>query len=191
MNKITQKGFTLLEVIIATGILVMLLTLIAGILSRHFVAQRIQIAQADMQEDVRFALELMTREIRTGYGSTFVLPDSTGSALTLRNQNGVCVEYRLNAAAGQIERSEKTNPGDTCDASLFDDSSFVPLTSHSTFIQFLRFDPIRTTATSEGLPDRQGFVSISLKAAPRQNSKLTMQLQTTATSRQIILYTPQ
>src|SRR5436190_24402116 len=121
-----QSGFTLIELIVSVGIFAMLLIVITGIVARYFAAERIAIAQQNLQEDVRFAVEMMAREIRTSYGDTFILPDGTGQALTLVNQNGVCVEYRLNTDTKQIERSEGGNAlSEACPANSFTNASFV------------------------------------------------------------------
>lgn len=188
-HKKNNVGYTLIELILAVGILVMIMTLVAGIMAHYFTAQRIQIAQAGLQEDVRFALELMTREIRTGYGSTFILPDGTGQALTLRNQKGDCVEYRLNTNTRQIERAEASvSSGDACDLT---NASFAAITSHNTSVDILKFDPTKSEATADGFPANQGFVVITIEASARTGSKLGIALQTTATSRQVILFPTQ
>ncbi len=193
MNTAPKKiqGFTLIEVIVSVGILALLLIVISGIVARYFAAQRISIAQQNLQEDTRFAVEMMAREIRTAYGDSFVLPDSSGQAITMVNQNGVCVEYRLNADTHQIERAESGQAtSDICAPGDFTSTSFIAITSPQTVVQALQFNPTRSNPTSQGYPDKQGFVVINITAAPLTASQLAIQLETVAASRQVILFTP-
>jgi prepilin-type N-terminal cleavage/methylation domain-containing protein len=192
MTTLKQKqGFTLIEVIVAVGILAMLLVVISGIIARYFAAERISIAQQNLQEDTRFAVESMAREIRTAYGDSFVLPDSTGQALTMVNQNGTCVEYHLNTDTKQIERAEGgAATSDICSPDNFASQSFVAITSPQTIVQELTFTPTRSNPSPQGYPDKQGFVVINITAAPKTDSQLAIQLETVAASRQVILFTP-
>lgn len=188
---VNQRGFSLVEIVVATGIVGMIAIIATGIFTRFIVIQRYNIAQQAVQEDVRFALELMSREVRTGYGSTLALTNGEGQGVSLRNQNGLCVQYRLNQDTSQIERTEASLPGTDCAAGDFAPSSLAPITSTSTIFRTVRFDIVRTEEDADGLPDKQGMVTVIIDAASRRVPDITLSLQSTVTSRQVRIFKPQ
>lgn len=187
----SQSGFSLIEIVITTGMIGILSVLAAGIFSRFLIIQRHDVAQQAVQEDVRFALELINREIRTGYGSTFALADSEGKGVTFRNQNGACIYYRLNVDSERLERAEASVPGEECEGAHFSNAAFAPITSSDTQFHLFRFDAMRSGETSEGLPDRQGFITVMMEATARRQHEVAIALQSTVTSRQVSIFEPQ
>lgn len=184
-------GFSLVEIVVATGIVGMIAIIATGIFTRFIVIQRYNIAQQAVQEDVRFALELISREVRTGYGSTVTVTDGEGEGISLRNQNGLCVHYRLRQETRQIERAEASLPGTDCPTDDFAPASFAAITSSDTQFRTLRFDVVRTAGNADGLPDKQGMATVIIDAASRRVPDITLSLQSTVTSRQVRIFKPQ
>lgn len=65
-SKETNSGFTLMELVISIGIFAVVVMAAAGIMISVFAAQAKAVAVKDVLDNARFALELITREIRTG-----------------------------------------------------------------------------------------------------------------------------
>lgn len=111
------SGFTLLEMIVATGIFGVIGILAAGSLLSLADAQRKALALQTAQDNLRFALDVMAKNIRTGKSfncNSFDPPDfsltpanclspSGGNNLSF-NSGGKTITYGFNAAEGTIER---------------------------------------------------------------------------------------
>lgn len=176
-----RRGFTLLELLVAAGIF-SLVVLIMSTVYTHFVGnQRRQINEQAVRQDLRFALELLQREARTGYASTYGLTDGTGQRIAWRNQNGRCVNYWLEG--GRLMRSQSAAAG----ACGVVSTGAASLTTARTMINYLRFDPV-TAPTEDGLLAGQGFITIIIQASSRQQPTSPIHLQTTVTSRQLQPY---
>ncbi len=175
-----NKGFTLIELMIAVGILVILLVLSVTVFGRFVMNERREIAERSLQEDIRFALELFMREARTGYASTYV--NSNDGGIVFRNQNTSCVKYRR-STQNSWERSDTTTGG-ICDSStLF--TKFDSLTSNTTKITRLDFQ-MPAGVSDPGVMKRQGFVTVVIEAGSTTTSQLPpLELETTITSRQV------
>ncbi len=191
MNTPRSSGFTLIELVVATGLLALIMLMATGIFSRNITVQRRDIAQMALQEDVRFALELFSREARTAYGSTYALPDGSGSAIIFRNQATDCVMYRLNRETKQLERAETGDNGKDCRESDFTGKPFASIHSPDTMFETVKFQYIPTEVKDEeGLPDKQGFITVLVKAKNRTQADVNIELQTSVTSRQTSIYKP-
>ncbi|MBI3256041.1 MAG: type II secretion system protein [Candidatus Andersenbacteria bacterium] len=177
-------GFTLIELVVSIGILALIMLLASAIFSRNLEVQRRDIAQQELQEDVRFALELFSREARTSYGSTYALVDGSGSGIIMRNQAHRCVMYRVNKGTKQLERSEIENIGRQCHESDFSGKSFAGIHSPNTVFETLKFIATRTESNPEGLPKNQGLITIIAVAASAKQPDVNIGLQTSVTSRQ-------
>jgi prepilin-type N-terminal cleavage/methylation domain-containing protein len=178
----SQRGFTLVEIVLATGIFVVLIAVMIGIFSQFTSTQRRDIAEQKLLEEIRHALELFNREARTGYGSTYALTDGSGQSVAFRNQNGLCVNYRLEGA--QLMRAEREVSGQACDADDFAGVTYTPLTSADISIDQLRFDVTASTSEAEQL-DRQGFITLILRISSDNESVPATPVQSTVTSRQV------
>lgn len=187
-------GFTLLELVISIGIFTLILLIIVGLYTRFMFTQRRDIGEQTIQEEFRFALELFNREARTAFASTFALPNGTeqssvGESIVFRNQNGICVQYRLNHEAGRFERAENTSEADDCFGAGYPDSAFVSLTGAEIVIDRLRFD-IPPGIYEEGQDNlrRQGYITLMIEARARSKATPPFRFQSTVTSRQVVPY---
>lgn len=185
-----SKGYTLVELLVAMGVFSLVVVMMAGLVSRLVFIERRSIAEQALEEDVRFALEIFSREARLAFSSTFALADGTGASLLMRNQNGVCVNYRVNDL-GVFERAEAEAQGTDCRGADFD-SRYTPLTSRRVRVENLRFDlPENIYNQNDNRLDRQGFITLMLRARGATAPTPPLELQTTITSRQIKVYEPQ
>ena len=178
------RGFTLIELVVAIGIFTTAVTLASGVFGHFVGTQRRDIAEQKLLEDVRFAMEIMERELRTGYGDTYAI-NASGSSLEFRNQERDCVRFELDD--GAITRAQGS--GGACN---FTASSGERITSKDVVIDDLRFDPIGSgVVVEDDKLIRQGFVTIILNAKSSKNNSLpSFPIQSTVASKQQLLFEP-
>ncbi len=78
-----ERGFSLVEIIVSLGILAIVILINLGVVFSVSSAQKKAIALQNAQDNIRYAFEAMTKEIRTGYnfsvsadGKTFTFTNS-------------------------------------------------------------------------------------------------------------------
>jgi type II secretory pathway pseudopilin PulG len=111
-NLKNQEGYTLFELISAVGIFIMILLMVSGISQSVINGQKAAIASQNTQDNMRFAFEMMSKELRSARGSdTACLGGSpnrifnmSGNDLYFRNKDGECVYYFLQNDALWIDR---------------------------------------------------------------------------------------
>ena len=93
-----ESGLTLIELIVALGIFGLVVTMAVSIFVVALISQRRIISLRNIEDNARFALESMAREIRTGknFGGSI-------NSLSFTNAKSESVIYRLNNKA--IEKS--------------------------------------------------------------------------------------
>lgn len=182
-----QAGFTLLELVVAIGIFTLLLLIIAGLLSRFVFTQRRDAGEQFVEEDLRFAMEAFNREARLAFGSTYSLTDGIGQSIVMRNQNNLCVNYRLNTETSVWERAEASTGGLDCLGANF--IAYAPLTGHRVIVESLRFDiPDSIYNVADQKLDRQGFITVIVTARAVSEATPPLSLQSSVASRQIKPY---
>lgn len=92
-----KKGFTVVELIVAMGVFVVIVTIAVGVFVGSVRNQRLLTELMAVNNNAGGVLEQMAREIRTGYRF-----DATADALTFTNYKGETVTSTL--AAGKITR---------------------------------------------------------------------------------------
>lgn len=183
----SSPGFTLIEVVVAIGIFSLIFAVFIGIFSNFIFNQRRDIAEQNVMEEIRFILELFDREARTAYGSTYTLTDATGSSVMFRNQNGLCVTYRLNTGTKRLERAEQDISPSECALEDFTPAMYLPVTGQRMAITALRFD-VRSSAQSDGQLTNQGFITVMMEAQTSNQTVAPVKIQSTVASRQVIPY---
>ncbi len=183
--KKSQKGFTLIELVVAAGVFSIVIIIILGIFGTFVRKQRHDIAEQQLLENMRFALEFFNREARTGYGDTYKLTASTGSSLIFRNQNSACVHYRLQE--GRLERAEVPTSSSICQENDFRTAKYAGVTDSSVRITSLRFDVFPSQVSANRLRN-QGFITTIVEATPKEKGIEPVRVQSTITSRQISPY---
>ncbi|MDA1334885.1 MAG: hypothetical protein O2794_02615 [bacterium] len=136
------RGFTLLELIVAVGVYTMVATLAVGSLLILTDAERKAFNLQTNQDNARFAIESMVREIRTGI--KYSLTDSEcatlplGTCFTFTNSQPHTIAYRLNPDPN-ISTIEKWVDLDDNGAVTPGIDDFLPLTGSEVSVSDLEF----------------------------------------------------
>lgn len=126
----SQKGFTLVEMIVAVFIFTIVMLVATGALISIVEANRKAQSVKSVMNNLNFSLDSMTRAIRVGntYDCGIATCASDGSdAFTFISTDGEEIEYRYNETDQSIERS--------IDGGL----SYQTLTAPEVDVEFLRF----------------------------------------------------
>lgn len=198
-----SKGFSLIEVVVASGILLIVLQLVVGAYARFVHVERAGINEQEMQEDIRLVLQLFNREARTAYGTTYqaiVSPVThQPNGIVFRNQEGICVKYEhLAAPSFSLQRSDSAglsdlfvNRGHNCADPVIYNGPQRLTDDTATEIVSLQFDA--RAAIAQAPPSfflaGQGFVTVRLQVRSSAINNPVL-LQSTVTSRQFISYPP-
>lgn len=163
-----NKGFTLIEMIVAIGLfsVVMMLSM-AGFLNISDLQKKSSAIRVS-NDNMNFAMETMSREIRTGSSYS----EGADNSLHFTSISSNNMVYSLNNITHQIEISKDGG------------ASFSPLTSSELEISKLKF-----VIKGEGSGDGQPNVTIIMEGSSgvSEKTKSYLNLQTTVTQRKIDL----
>lgn len=179
-----QRAFTLMEVLISVTLFAVIVLSVTGLFKLSIDAQRTAIATQNVQESIKYFLEVVSKEIRMAQKSKGECPnindgkiyylDQLGGVLYFTNYYGECVSYyKINDENGRSRFviSRRSSSGVTA-------SGYVSPAKID--ISALRF--VITNGDSE---EAQPMVTINLKAKALDDNSLEseMTLQTSITSR--------
>ena len=178
---IFQQGFTLLEMIISIGIfsvvVVAAIGITIGVSNAHLKAANTQATQ----DNIRFSVELITKEMRTGsaYDALGICGAKAGEAIRFLATSGGRAYYLDGTTVRRIALDLGTNrlpePGDCRNAKL--------LFADEVAVEHLRFT---VGGQASGPADGQPWVMISLSVRSRNEKRALesrMDLQTTVVQR--------
>jgi prepilin-type N-terminal cleavage/methylation domain-containing protein len=188
-----KRGVTLMELLVVMGVFSLTVTITSAVFLQSNAAQRRVLALTAAQADIRFALEAMVREVRSGridyetYAASGGVPVPAGT-LILRGASGSKLEFLS-------ETSPTVCPVGTsrCLAVRIDDGAAQSLTSAGVNLEKLTFfitpqaDPFAYEESS-GLyyADSQPTVTVALKAktiSAKPEDIVTLTAQTTVAAR--------
>lgn len=161
MNK---KGFTIIELMVATSLFLVLVAVATGTFIQTLKTQRTITELAAANDNATQAVEQMSREIRTGFN--FV--ESTNTILKFTNYRSEQVSYKL--VGNSISR---------CVGGCQADTDFLPITAPEVKVERLNFTTSGINLT-DNFPPR---ITITLSIMGPKNIKVN--LQTTVSSRVI------
>src|SRR3989339_1212243 len=108
MKKKNSKigGFTLIELIVALGVFMVVMTITLSAFLNIMDIQKKTEAFRKVNDNLNFAMEAMMREIREGKG--YSAADCSGADFCFTGKDGKAVKYQLNGG-GYIERKEEAD----------------------------------------------------------------------------------
>lgn len=178
--KISRKlarGFSLLEMIVSLGVFSTAILIILGSILSISDAQKKTISLQAVEDNLRFAADMMSREIRTGSvynceGGDFVSDCPSGSPIfAFDSIGGARIIYRWNGVNKSIEESEDNG------------STFYPITGSDLKIEELTF----YVFGSENLDSKHPRVMMAMKAVAGEEKAKTrseFNIQTTVAQRE-------
>lgn len=177
----TQRGYTLLELIVSLGIFSMVMLVVTGAYLTLISLDRQARANNQLAASLSFAVESMARSMRTGTGyacnANGSAPNcaSGGSSISFKDSQNQTVTYRLKSD-GSIGQ---------CTGGLCTDATAVALTDPHIDIESLRFY-VRGVGTGDNTQPNVTFV-ISGTMTTSEGETSSFSLQTGATQRLIEL----
>lgn len=150
-------GFTLIELITAIGIFSVVIIIVGGIFMAVFFGNRRILALQNLQDNVRFTVESISREIRVGKN----FDNSVANQLSFTNSTGQLVVYRLNNNA--LERSENGVGG-----------TFFPMTDSSIIVSSLNFY-LQGSGAGDGFQPRVTFTIRAQAQVGTQSAAIDVQ----------------
>lgn len=158
-----SKGFTLLEMIIAVGIFTIVVTIaMSGLLNLSDV-NKDSINFSNLSDNIRFTLEMMAKEIRTGTDYSL-----SGNVLTFKNAFGNTIVYK-----SENSRIKRSSDGGV---------NFLAMTASGIKIEELKF-VVSGALSGDRL---QPKILIRIKASVLfKNKKTEINLQTLVSSRNL------
>lgn len=173
-----QKGFTLLEMIISIGLFSVIVTTAISIMLQ---VSNAQIKASNLQtilDNIRFSLELITKEMRTG--NSYAVNNTCGTGIKFKTSLNEDRAYYLDIPTKTVMRATAAITGADCDGV----SDVVqPFTSEDVEIDRLDF---QIRGQNLGPDDGQPWIVVNL-AGKSKNAKYlldsSVNLQTTITQR--------
>lgn len=176
-----ERGFTLIEMVVAIGIFsVIVISAIGielGVANAQLKANGIQ----SILDNIRFSLELITKEMRTGtsysitQNCTTRLSANSGPEITFTTSTGQTRVYFLDAATGLVMRATTAIGPADCDGLT---KKVQPFTADDVAIQSLNF---QTFGNTFGPNDGQPWILVTLSVSskePKYQFDSSMNLQT-------------
>ncbi|MFH1233129.1 MAG: DUF4367 domain-containing protein [Patescibacteria group bacterium] len=178
-----QKGTTLLEIIVAIGIFSMIILSATGIFQLVVEGQRNAIAAQNIQENIRYAMETISREIRMAQASSdnacqtafgfsgnnkIYNTNSNNNVLYFKNKDGECILYSIEN--NQLIKAK---------GSL---SNSIALTSSKIKINNLKFVITDNSVGNNSIQSRV-TMALDIEYIGKKMHKQLMQIQTTVSSR--------
>ncbi len=187
-----NKGFSLLEMLVSVSVFVILILMVTSIFQNSMLVQKNAVATQEVQEGIRYALELMSKELRSSVTNLadpsdpasdscdLILPPTSptnrifnydADQLYFRNKDGDCVNYYL----GSDERIhiERESGGSVLD---------LPITPEN--VRVIDFNVvIDDNLINQLFANQQAKATLSFLLESETEDYATMNLQTTIVSR--------
>jgi len=174
-----NKGFTLLEILVAATLFAVAVGAISSLFVTSLRGQRNIIAQQNLVDNMRFALEHMARQIRMAQrdeGVCASVDDNAfystgGSSLSFKDFEGDCVTYRKESGSTKIEVDSGSG-------------TFLDMTSDDIKINVLDFS-VQGSIDTDGEQPRVTIFIESEAAGGPSGTPQSIRLQTTVSARNL------
>lgn len=181
----SKNGYTLIELLVAMGLFLIVLSIVSGLFIKSMNNQRAAVNLLEVNDSVSFSIEQMAREIRTGYyfctkDYTITFPPYPGypdcgllgdNELQFVNAFNQVVWYRLNNEA--IERGIE-------DPSTLT-RTYTSITTTNVKVERFNIELIGNNL-NDGYPPRI-IISLSIAATEKNLKNFVINIQTTISAR--------
>lgn len=167
-NSKLKNGFTLIELIVALGVFMVVMTITLSAFLNIIDIQKKTEAFRKVNDNLNFAMEAMIREIREG--RKYCSSACAGGTFSFTNKDGDAVKYELDETGKYIKRTKL--PGES-----------LRMTSDGVEITNLSFS-VRGNETGD---KQQPLVTISIsgKSGMKEKLKSSLNLQATVSQRKL------
>ena len=164
------KGFTLIEILVATGIFVAVMVVLSQVYLAIIRSERVAYGLLNAENNIRNNLEVIARSLRMGKNFESI-------------DNGICFDYYLDTDYQQV-CYQYNNSNSNIEQRIGEDSNYEPLFDPNLKITKANFD-IKGDSLQK---DSQMTIIISLEVEtpPIRNQVYTFHLQTAVTPRILI-----
>ena len=170
-----ESGYTLIELMVAIGIFSIVVAMTSAMFVTSLRGQEKAYTSQNVSDSARYAMEMMSREIRMGTGFSSGAADSIQFTSTMPHRDGQTVKFWLDAGSGLIMFDD--NIGD--DGTLPDPTPPTAITSPSVRVTALSF--LLDSVDYERITIVMRIESVGTK----EDVKTTMDLQTTVSPRRL------
>lgn len=160
-----RRGFTMIELLVAMGVFITIVSVSIGIFVRSLRAQRNIVNLMAVNDNASLSIEQMAREIRTGRD----FYSSASDELKFTNYQQLAVTYRWNEANETLERGEA--------------NIFKPITANDVKIKNLKF-ALAGENEDDSNPTRV-TIAVSVGTNQRDLQGVVTNLQTTVSARSL------
>lgn len=170
-----RQGFTLIEIIVAVSIFIIItLATVDMMIVVIRIQENITRSQA-IQDNARFSMELITKEMRTGINyQTGSICATDGSEIHFDSTSGKRVYYVDPDGSGKIYRAVGINVVNAAQCGTGIGKAFNEFTSDQVFIERLKFT-LRGEKPPDASPsDGQAMAIITMKVSPDLNLQTTI-----------------
>ncbi len=180
-----QKGYTLIEIMVAVGIFFIIIASPTGFFVGSLKAQQKVLSSQELIDNMSYGLEYMSRALRmakkddidginclAGTKVNYELTHS-GNGIKFRNYNDQCQEFYLDLATGRIKE----------DRTGYSEPLF--LTSDDTYIEVFEISLVGETQLDDLQPKVTMFFEVKGSRSGKEELQPLMKLQTTISQRNL------
>jgi prepilin-type N-terminal cleavage/methylation domain-containing protein len=173
-----NQGFTLIEIIVAVSLFALIMLATVEIMLMVIRTQETITRIQAIQDNARFSLELITKEMRTGIEYEANTPASTicttnGSEIHFLSTSGRRVYYLDPGGSGRIYRAvSAVTAADQCANGV--NSRFNGFTGDQVFVERLAFILRGQNAASVSPSDGQAMATITMRIRPNLDLQTTI-----------------
>jgi len=189
-NNFKNRGFTLIEILVAASLLVLVLAIISGLFIVALRAQRKYLARQELISQVSHAMEYMTRQIRMVTHEEFSAPcvgisipvykiSDENDSIKFTTYDGCCLEFKLHNGRILAAKTDQVGSGSFCS---LNDCFTEYLTSDDLEVEEFKVD-MTEGAVEDPLQPR---VIIHIKVRSNEQQEQVIELQSTISAREIL-----
>jgi len=162
MKQDTNKGFTLVELIVATAVFVVVISVVLSLFMMGIRSQRKVVALQNVQGNARYLLAFIAKEIRMSE-----INNITSTTLDITRPDGESVRYFFNNTQGKIERTDSSTSGPINSGEVSVTGSFYGLGIGKGDGQQARATIVMKAETSSVKPEEKAEINIQTTLNPR------------------------